>query len=174
MKKVLGTLLVLLGIGWIAGPLWGTSVRMSAGLDPEVGTLLVVLIGVASVWGGVRLWRTPRVVNAGVHTTAGDTADTSIGTRSIEEERLRADIDSLKARCQSGESGLNAPNLFDLGCTYAKLFDLTHSDSHRASALKYMSRAAELDPARAKVSAFFEEHSSVSLFSEPEFERFVE
>lgn len=90
-----------------------------------------------------------------------------------DRDRLRTEIDALKTRCKSDPSEHNAGNLFALGCMYAELFDHTTSDAHRDSALKYMSRAAELDPAVAKVDSDFGGSEASSLFEEPEFQRFI-
>lgn len=86
---------------------------------------------------------------------------------------LKAEVADLKARCQSSPSELNAVNLFRLGCLYADLFDITCSDSHKASALKYMTRAKELDPAEATMSEFFGADSR-KWVEDPEFRSFVD
>jgi hypothetical protein len=157
----------LVGIGmWICGELVGFGIGAVL-IGEQLGAYLVAIAG--AVVGGIVGYQ----IVAGLSDITGETSETAERTVPIEESQLRAEIDSLKARCQSGPSEFTAGNLFGLGCAYARLFDVTKGDAERASALKYMSKAAELDPTRAKLDPFFDAESASSLFSEPEFEQFV-
>ena len=88
---------------------------------------------------------------------------------------LRREIDALKDELREcDESHLPADQVFELGRRYALLFDETAAPQHRDAALKYMTKAKEIDPAAIGVEAHFSESESFgSLEADPEFRGFV-
>ncbi len=89
------------------------------------------------------------------------------------ETSLLASIADLKNEIQAWGPPYPAAKMRTLGEKYAMLYDVTGKQSHRASALKYLNAAYEIEPAMFDRQPRGRRRSFGSLEADPEFSRFV-